>query len=96
MLKTVRSRAVRSPTSYHWSNVPAGPESLQAVGVPGPIQGIATRTSEQFEVARYRVKAVLVRQEIDADADQDGGGPAAVVDVFLEEEFAGNGVGDQR
>jgi hypothetical protein len=29
-----------------------------------------------------------MRQKIDADADQDGGGPAAAVDVFFEEELA--------
>ncbi len=37
-----------------------------------------------------------MREQIHADADQHGGGPAAAVDIFLEEDFAGDGVGDQR
>ena len=37
-----------------------------------------------------------MREQIDADADQHGGGPAAAVDIFFEEDFAGDGVGDQR
>ena len=37
----------------------------------------------------------LVREKIDADAYQDGGGPAAAVDIFFKEDFAGDGVGDQ-
>lgn len=31
-------------------------------------------------------------EEVDADADEGGGGPAAAVDVFFEEEFGGDGV----
>ena len=37
----------------------------------------------------------LVSQQIDADADQGGCGPAAAVYVFMEEEFGGDRVGDQ-
>jgi hypothetical protein len=35
-------------------------------------------------------------EQIHANADQQRGSPAAPVYVFFQEDFAGNGVGDQR
>jgi len=37
-----------------------------------------------------------VSEEVDADADEARGCPAAAVYIFLEEKLAGDGVGDQR
>ncbi len=37
-----------------------------------------------------------MRQKIDPDADQHGGGPAAAIYVLMQEQLACDGVGDQR
>ena len=37
-----------------------------------------------------------VRQEVDADADQHGGGPAAMIHVFFQKDLSRDGVGHQR
>ncbi len=37
----------------------------------------------------------LVVQKDDADADEDGGDPAAAVDLLFEEDFGGGGVADE-
>ena len=35
-----------------------------------------------------------MREEVDPDADEGGGGPAAAGDIFFQEELGGDGVGD--
>jgi hypothetical protein len=55
-----------------------------------------TDAADAMVLAEYSQRMPSMREKVDADADQDCGGPAAAVDVFLEEDFAGDGVGDQR